>query len=707
MTTRSILGLLLLVSAGWGAQRETLLLNGVWEVDESLGANEIPSDFRRRAPVPGLTNLAEPAFADVDRFDSFEGIQKKVRLKLLPESALVSGVGVPRQNRNYFWYRTRFHAPARREAAILKVNKAQFGSAVWLNGNKIGEHMGCFTAGYFDLTGAIRWQGDNVLVIRIGAHPAAVPETSPTGTDNEKLRWTPGIYDAVSVRFADNPVIENVQVAPRVASSEILVQTTLRNYGKPRSFALTQKVAGAPEAAERLSLKPGETRVILQTLKLANARLWTPETPHLYTLETSTGGDSAATRFGMREFRFDTPTKRAYLNGRPYFLRGSNITLHRFFEDPKCGRLPWDEKWVRKLLTEIPKKMSWNSFRFCIGPVPDMWLDIADETGLLIQNEFFVWEYRPQWDEAEVTRQYIEWMHDNWNHPSVAIWDASNETRSRTLMSIIERVRGLDLSNRPWENGYNIPVGPDDPVEDHPYLFGRLGKGFEIPDLERMTGAKTTNSPHPTGHPVIINEYGWLWTNRDGTPTELTKEVYRRLVGDNATPEERFEANAYYLAGKTEFWRAHRNAAGVLHFVYLTVSYPGGYTSDHFVDVENLRLEPRFEDYMSQAFKPLGVYLNFWQSKLAPGGERAIAVMMVNDDPVLARGRLSLAVVGAGGREVSRAETPYLIPAVGQQTYQFNLTMPSTSGQYLLRATAHPEVGTPTVSRRKFVMERK
>jgi beta-galactosidase len=39
----------------------------------------------------------------------------------------------------------------------------------------------------------------------------------------------------------------------------------------------------------------------------------------------------------MREFRFDTPTKRAYLNGRVYFLRGSNITLHRFFEDPLSG----------------------------------------------------------------------------------------------------------------------------------------------------------------------------------------------------------------------------------------------------------------------------------------------------------------------------------------------------------------------------------
>ena len=38
----------------------------------------------------------------------------------------------------------------------------------------------------------------------------------------------------------------------------------------------------------------------------------------------------------MREFRFDTATRRAYLNGKPYFLRGSNITLHRFFEDPQC-----------------------------------------------------------------------------------------------------------------------------------------------------------------------------------------------------------------------------------------------------------------------------------------------------------------------------------------------------------------------------------
>lgn len=47
----------------------------------------------------------------------------------------------------------------------------------------------------------------------------------------------------------------------------------------------------------------------------------------------NTIGDSVSTRFGMREFRFDAATKRAYLNGKVYFLRGSNITLHRM---PRC-----------------------------------------------------------------------------------------------------------------------------------------------------------------------------------------------------------------------------------------------------------------------------------------------------------------------------------------------------------------------------------
>jgi len=60
----------------------------------------------------------------------------------------------------------------------------------------------------------------------------------------------------------------------------------------------------------------------------------------------------------------------------------------------------------------------------------------AREAGVLIQNEFFVWTGRPGWyegysrtyDTLEMIRQYKDWMRDNWNHPSVAVWDANNET---------------------------------------------------------------------------------------------------------------------------------------------------------------------------------------------------------------------------------------------------------------------------------------
>ena len=266
-------------------------------------------------------------------------------------------------------------------------------------------------------------------------------------------------------------------------------------------------MASRSPPGSRVALDPGEEKVVTQTITIPDAHLWSPEDPFLYVLETSTGGDSVTTRFGMREFRFDAATKRAYLNGKVYYLRGSNITLHRFFEDPLCQDLPWNEAWVRKLLGDLPKKMHWNYFRFCIGPVPDRWLDICDEDGLLIQNEFFVWTGGPGWykgysrthDADEMIRQYKDWMRDNWNHPSVAVWDANNETKDDIFgAKIIPAVRPLDLSNRPWENSYNPPAGPNDPVEDHPYLMisGYLGKlTFQMTDLETMDGKPRAGQP--------------------------------------------------------------------------------------------------------------------------------------------------------------------------------------------------------------------
>ena len=734
------LGSMLCLSAPAAARapasaRTMLSLDGTWQVEDSVAPDRMPQTFAHSVPVPGLTHSASPAFPDVDKYQTKQLLSALVsqgRYSAEAYKKLGDIRGISQQQRNYFWYRKQFQAPPRAAVAMLKINKAQFGAVVYLNGVRVGEHLSCFTAVSLDVTKAIRWDGPNELVIRIGAHPGVLPPTVSAGTDFEKNLWTPGIYDSVSLMTMDNPVIATTQVAPQLASAanpipRILVQTELSNHADRAVItSLSQQVfewksgrASSRELRMTVRLGAGETRLAQQTVPMPGARLWSPDDPFLYRLETHTAGDAAQTRFGMREFRFDTVTQRAYLNGRPFFLRGSNIALHRFFEDPQSGTLPWNEAWLQRLLVTIPRQLHWNSFRFTIGPVPDRWLEIADENGLLIQNEYAVWvgspiwtEWRSAYDVKQMTAEYAEWMRDGWNHPSVVIWDATNESWLPELTAqALPAVRALDLSHRPWENSYNEPGDPDDPVEDHHYFTEALqgvfdaskgGKPFEIADLEWLDGP-ASNPFTKSAHAKILNEYGWLWLNRDGSPTLLTDKIYPKLLPGGAnTTDNRRALYARLLGGETELWRAYRRYAGVMTFPYLSTSSRDGFTSDQFVDLGRLELEPRMARALEQAFKPLGVYLNFWQPSLEAGTTRAYTIHLVNDEDRPQAGRLRLAFKDGNGREAVAAERRFALPALGAQSYTMMIAAPAAAGSYAAQAIASADgkEADPTISTR-------
>ena len=80
----------------------------------------------------------------------------------------------------------------------------------------------------------------------------------------------------------------------------------------------------------------------------------------------------------------------------------------------------------------------------------------------------------------------------------------------------------MDLSNRPWDNGYSRPQEPGDMFESHPYHF--FNPSFRLRSL--ATANPAGNGRNDGKHAVVINEYGWLWVNRDGTPTTLTRDLY-------------------------------------------------------------------------------------------------------------------------------------------------------------------------------------
>jgi hypothetical protein len=694
--------------------RQTVSLDGVWEVGETV-SSERPAHFDHRAPVPALTHSAIPSFPQVDEFVTPEHNVVKRLVGLPIDNQSFKGAGTAGNTRNYFWYRTRFDAPSPRGRARLEVLKAQFGSDVWVNGVPVGHNDSGFTAGEYDITKAIRWSANNEVVIRIGANPNVLSPGNTAIFDFEKTRWTPGIWDSVSLYFNDGVSITSTQVAPRISPREIVIQTQLKNTTPSAiRFNLAQSVQGLKDntiiarSSRQLTLEPGEERTVAETISLPNAKLWSPGAPNLYIVRTSTGGDSTSTRFGLREFKFDTATKRAYLNGKPIFLRGGNIALHRFFDDPDSGTLPWDDAWVRKLLGPIPRKMHWNAVKFTIGPVPKRWLDIADEEGLLVLYEFPLWTltpaltqgYKKELNATSLHEEYRAWLRDNWNHPSIIYWAASLESKLPDELAgkMIESVRKLDLSGRPWGNSWNPPAGPDDPYEFKQYVSA--DPRFNMTQLESEGGLRRGPFDPPTGHVGIITEFDWLWLNRDGSPTPYTKDVWSRIPYPHATAEERFQTQAYLLSGLIEYWRAHRNYAAVIYLAYLSQ----GWVVDNFQNVKDLTFRPHFEEYVSNAFKPIGVYINFWQPALEGGTDRSFDVMMINDDGTQSKGTISLVLEDQWGKQLATVSRPYALAAYGQTTYPLSIRMPAIEGQVVLKGIATPSAGAKdtTISRRFF-----
>ena len=554
----------------------------------------------------------------------------------------------------------------------------------------------------------------NELVVAVGTHRTVLPKGIPDGADFEKIRYIPGIYDSIALILSGLPRVGNVQVVPDIATRTARMVVEIEDpTAAPGHIscevheAKSGKLVGRAEAT--YTPAEGGARVELR-VPISDCRLWSPEDPFLYEAVIATEGDGCHTRFGMRSFRLDVKSGRAILNGRPYPLRGTNVCVYRFFEDPQRGELPWREDWVRRL-HRVFRSMHWNSIRYCIGFPPELWYRIADEEGLLIQDEFPIW-YGGQWPKELKTdalvREYREWMRERWNHPCVVIWDAQNESVTDQIAPAITQLRGLDLSGRPWDNGWSPAAAAGDVYEAHPYAFGnpnfRLSAFAKLPGRPGTPGALTGNpTPNVFGNPVIINEYGWLWLNRDGTPTTLTRKVYQTMLGEEATVEQRRTTYARLLAAMTEFWRCRHEVAGVLHFCGLGYSRPDGQTSDNFVDLERLTLEPNFAKYVRDAFSPIGLMVDFWEDDSEAGAQREVPVVVVNDTYAAWSGDVRLRLMDGERVLVERAATCRVDPlATGRVV--LHVRLPDASGHYRLVGELSDVPGGSVRSRRDVLI---
>ncbi|MBN2289384.1 MAG: glycoside hydrolase family 2 [Candidatus Glassbacteria bacterium] len=691
--------------------REVIGLNGTWEFEQTEKAFP-PAKFSRRIPVPGLIFLAEPG---IDQLEDYR-----------------NGSYRPRYN----WYRTTFRVPESLDGlhAVLTILKSKYTTQVYLNGVDLGRSIACYTPVEFPADGAVGCGRENELLVCVGDRKW-LPAAAAGSTDKEKVAYWPGIWDDVYLSFTGPFRIDRTLTLPSAAQGKLTVKLLVRSflpsqvqYGDRMydtcrvQVSVREKKSSAPAAGPvecTVALKRDNLTETAIEVPIREARLWSPEDPFLYTASVvlrdkdETVSDSTGVDFGMRDF--GRTGKHFSLNGKQYMLRGTNITLHRFFEDPECRALPWDREWVARLLREIPGQLDWNAMRICVGIAPSFWYDIADEAGLLLQNEWLYWQSHG-WDD-QVRAEYRDWVWSDGSHPSIVIWDAINENWDPFIGNVlIPELKALDPT-RIWDAGYMTSehMTLDEMDEPHPYMvYGHRDDLKETLD----------RAPYPLGDlhywpedrqqilnssaAQLANEYGWIWLWRDGRPAKLTVNTFAYYLCERATPEQRRQLQAYWFQLQTEWLRTERSLAGVLGFCYLTNNF--GFTGDWFIGkIAGLEPGPTLS-WSRHCFARAAVFIDLQDMRYTkhlppfrPGSQLAFDLVGVNDLAETVEGRVVLRLLDSGGGESASETYQIRIPAFYKQYLPACLTLPGQAGGYLLLAEFFPEGGAgqgPVISRR-------
>lgn len=705
--------------------RTTISLNGEWDFDQTELAFP-PRKYTRKIPVPGLVHLARPKISQYEKF-----FKKPDGVELVEQFNFLERDYTPMYN----WYKRKVFIDEKfkDEQLFLTIKKSQYVTRVFVNRHEVGASMECYTPMDFNITSAVKYGSDNEILIQVGDR-AWLPSEAAGGTDKEKVHYLPGIWDDVFITATGKMRVDKVLFLPSLAKGLVTVKTLVRSLYPPQmlygdkmkdsckiEYCVKEKTTGRIVGKKMIEGEAKrDNRTYFETsISLDNPKAWTPDSPFLYEGEVSVYDqdelvDRYSVNFGMRDF--SRKGKFFTLNGDKFYLRGSNITLQRFFEDPDCQALAWDREWVKKLMVDLPKSIDWNAMRICVGIVPDFWYDLCDEYGIVLQNEWLYWQNHG-WDE-QVRKEYTNWVWSDGNHPSIVIWDAINENWDSYIgNTLIPKLKELDPT-RIWDAGYmtSDQMGTNDEMDEpHPYRALTLMHSSELNDYFKNNpynlGALHENwvgfsSILDAGVPQLVNEYGWIWLWRDGRPSKLTLNNYNYYLGENATPEQCRELQAYWLELETEWLRSERSVGGILAFCHLTNNY--GFTGDWFInDIKDLEPSPAFR-WFKHCFAPSAVLIDLADRRytkhlepLKPGSDLVFNLVGVNDLNKESSGKVLLKLLDEKGTIISTQEESIVIEPFGKRLQPCLLKLPSKSGGYLLIAEYHEKGrAKPVLSRR-------
>ncbi|RKR14389.1 glycosyl hydrolase family 2 [Maribacter vaceletii] len=332
------------------------------------------------------------------------------------------------------------------EVAYLLFDGVYNNADVILNGSKLGFHPYGYSPFFYDITSNLNNGTENIIEVKVD-RSRFVDSRWYTGS---------GIYRNVKLITKNKlhiPVWGTFVTTPKVSENEAKVNLEIKvknNYTEDSSFKLVTELYNhnnikVGEQSDELSVQKNSQDVFTQEIVVTSPSLWGVDSPSLYkAITTVLKGDEVfdvnETTFGIRSIVFDVD-KGFFLNGENMKIKG--VCLHH--DGGLVGSAVPKGVWRRRF--EKLREGGCNAIRVSHNPASEEFLELCDEMGFLVQDEFFdewdnpkdkrlnKWETKvdsvtqgygqhfQKWAKKDLTNTMLAHR----NHPSIIQWSIGNE----------------------------------------------------------------------------------------------------------------------------------------------------------------------------------------------------------------------------------------------------------------------------------------
>ncbi len=491
-------------------KRQIISLDGVWEfhwLGEDVDWNTLNPEgveFNELMPVPGVFDLT---------------LQRCGQ----------HGTGI---------YRKKFRLNQCSDRLKLKIGGMGLLGKIWFDGEFIADYNLPYSGMEYELPMSGCGEEHELIIAVNNSYNTELDSLFLPGYD---FYGYGGIYRSVELHQLPACSIDRVKVIPLdIKQGTVRVEIKLDgNIPAECSYRL-----GFDGIAGQHSTAVPVNKCIVLEVKVPRFKVWSPETPHLHTVEVDIGDDAISERFGIRSLR--TENGKIMLNDCPLQLRGFN----RHEAHPQFGPVQPLQLMIEDL--QWLKKMNCNFIRTVHYPQDQRFLDLCDQFGFLVWEESLGWGVKlKQLTHPEfIAKQEIEtrrMVQNSCNHASIIIWGFLNEGESnieaarplyQSLSSILREEDGSRLISFASDKGVNdccLDFVDVISMNLYPGWFGSNSSNQHpftriAPAIELL--ARFAERDDLRNKPMIISEIGMcaLYGCHDLAGSQWTEEFQRDYV---------------------------------------------------------------------------------------------------------------------------------------------------------------------------------